>query len=82
VPLENVVDPTGAGDSFAGAFMGYIAAKGSTENSVLRQAVILGSVVASYTVEGFSIDRLKDIGIKDVKDRFKYLKKISHFEDI
>jgi sugar/nucleoside kinase (ribokinase family) len=82
VPLESVMDPTGAGDSFAGAFMGYIAATKSVRNSVLRQAVIFGSVVASYAVEGFSIDVLKGIGIEEIKTRFKYLKKISHFEDI
>ncbi len=82
VPLESVADPTGAGDSFAGAFMGYLASRGRVENSVLRQAVILGSVVASYTVEGFSIDMLKKITIEDVEERFKYLKKISHFESI
>ncbi len=82
VPLESVMDPTGAGDSFAGAFMGYIASRGSIENSVLRQAVILGSVVASFTVEGFSIDMLKKTSREDIDKRFKYLKKISHFESI
>jgi sugar/nucleoside kinase (ribokinase family) len=57
-PLESVFDPTGAGDTFAGGFMGYLAAQDSLERSTLRRAVVYGSVMASFAVEDFSLDRL------------------------
>ena len=69
-PLEEVVDPTGAGDSFAGAFLGSLAAAGSTEESALRRAVVYGSVAASFTVEAFSVDRLAELTRHDIESRY------------
>ncbi|MBN2408021.1 MAG: sugar kinase [Elusimicrobia bacterium] len=82
VPLDSVIDPTGAGDSFAGAFMGYIASEKKVNDSVIRRAVIMGCVVASFTVEGFSLDRLKEVDEKSIRERFSRLKKISYFDDL
>lgn len=69
-PLEEVVDPTGAGDSFAGGFLGYLAREGNLARSTYKLAVVNGSVVASYTVEDFSVEKLKAIGKNDIDTRF------------
>ncbi|MFH1478351.1 MAG: PfkB family carbohydrate kinase [Candidatus Omnitrophota bacterium] len=74
--LENIVDPTGAGDSFAGGFMGYIAKSGSINIDLAKKALLYGTTMASYAVEDFSIDRFLKIGKKDVADRYKKLKKL------
>ena len=58
-PLESVFDPTGAGDTFAGGFMGVLAGEGATDEAALRRAIVYGSVIASFTVEDFSLNRLK-----------------------
>ena len=68
-PLEEVVDPTGAGDTFAGGFMGYIARSGKVSQAVLRSAVVYGSVMASFVVESFSLDRLLALSWDDVDNR-------------
>ncbi|MDX1583120.1 MAG: PfkB family carbohydrate kinase [Thermoanaerobaculia bacterium] len=60
-PLESVFDPTGAGDSFAGGMVGFLATNGEITNRRLRQAIVFGSVVASFTVEKFSLDRLREV---------------------
>ena len=70
-PLEEVVDPTGAGDTFAGAFMGYIARKGGLNEATLRTAVVYGSVLASFCVERFSIDGLTSLTWEDVEQRYR-----------
>ena len=70
-PLEEVVDPTGAGDTFAGAFMGYIARKGGLSESALRTAVVYGSVLASFCVERFSIGGLTGIAWEDIDKRYR-----------
>ena len=62
-PIENVVDPTGAGDSFGGGFMGWIAREGDTSPATIRTAMILGSVLASFSVEDFSLDRFKRLDL-------------------
>jgi cytidine kinase len=77
-PLEVVVDPTGAGDSFAGAIMGYLAAQGKIDRDSLRRAVAYGSVVASFTVEDFSLTRLEEIKRPEIEKRFKELLDIAH----
>ncbi|MGM0442317.1 MAG: PfkB family carbohydrate kinase [Elusimicrobiota bacterium] len=82
MPLDTVLDPTGAGDSFGGAFMGYLASKDKINETILKQAVVLGSVMASFTVEGFSVEKLKEVVPEKIYDRFKYLKKISHIENL
>lgn len=76
-PLENVVDPTGAGDSFAGGFMGFLARKNSTDFDTLRHAAAYGSVTASFACEAFGPDRLGKIGIHDVEMRYQSLRRLS-----
>jgi sugar/nucleoside kinase (ribokinase family) len=70
-PLEEVVDPTGAGDTFAGALMGWIARTGRINESILRTAVVYGSVMASFVVEKFSVDRLLPLTWEDIHDRYR-----------
>lgn len=81
-PLEQAKDPTGAGDTFAGGFMGYLAATGNFSETAFRQAVIFGSVMASFTVEAFSLDRLRGLDYKEIQDRFREFKRLTHFEDV
>ncbi len=78
-PVEQVIDPTGAGDSFAGGFLGYLASSGQLEASAFRRAVIYGSIVASYNVEAFSFEKLKSIGRDDVESRFQELMEMTRF---
>lgn len=80
LPLEEVIDPTGAGDSFAGGFMGYLARVGETTGETLRSAMIYGSVMASYCVEGFSYDRLKGLDHEQIDERFMAFSRLTHFE--
>jgi sugar/nucleoside kinase (ribokinase family) len=79
-PLEEVYDPTGAGDSFAGGFVGYLASRGSTDASDLRRAMVYGSVMGSYAVEQFSIDRLVDLPFADIEVRMVQFREITAFE--
>jgi sugar/nucleoside kinase (ribokinase family) len=79
-PLEDIHDPTGAGDCFAGAFAGYIARHKNTDHKTLRQAVIYGSVVASFNVEAFSLKRLETLTFADIERRYLYFQQMSHFE--
>lgn len=81
-PLEEVKDPTGAGDTFAGGFMGYLSATGILSESAIRQAIIFGSVMASFTVEAFSLDRLRVLDYKEIEARFRDFKRLTHFEDL
>ena len=81
-PLEDVRDPTGAGDTFAGGFLGYLTATGNRSPEAMKQAMIFGSVMASFTVESFSLDRLRILDYKEVQERFREFKRLTHFEDI
>ncbi len=81
-PLELIRDPTGAGDTFAGGMMGYLAATGNLSESALRQAVVFGSVMASFTVESFSLDRVRALDYKEIEARFREFKRLTHFEDV
>ncbi len=81
-PLEDVVDPTGAGDSFAGGFLGYIAKRGEVTERELHRALIHGSVVASYTVEDFSVDRLKNVTPDEIQQRYREFASFTHFESL
>jgi sugar/nucleoside kinase (ribokinase family) len=81
-PLEDVRDPTGAGDTFAGGFLGYLAATGNRSPEAMRQATIFGSVMASFTVESFSLDRLRILDYKEIQTRFAEFKRLTHFEDV
>jgi len=79
-PLKEVTDPTGAGDSFAAGFMGYLAQQGRLEPAVMRQAVIHGSVVASFTVEDFGIGRLRNLSMDEIEARCQDYRKITFFD--
>ena len=72
-PLEQVFDPTGAGDTFAGGFMGYLANTGDTSEEGIRQAIIFGSVMASFNVEDFSLNRLKTLNYGEIEERYRQL---------
>ena len=75
-PVENVVDPTGAGDSFAGGFMGYLAEHGAVDPGALRRAMLYGTVTASYCVEGFGVDGLAHRSRNDLDERYDELRSI------
>ena len=70
-PLEDVFDPTGAGDSFAGGFMGYLARTGDLSEANLRRAVVYGSAMGSFAVEKFSIERLLEVTPADINERVR-----------
>ncbi len=80
-PLEEVFDPTGAGDSFAGGFMGYIARSGDLSEASLRRAVIYGSAMGSFAVEKFSIERLLTVDAKQLAARVGDFRKLVAFEE-
>jgi sugar/nucleoside kinase (ribokinase family) len=77
-PQEEVVDPTGAGDSFAGGFYGYVASQGKLTPEVFRKAMFYGCVLGSLSVEAFGTDRLQRTTRKEIDQRFEHLKEISH----
>ncbi len=79
-PLEEVFDPTGAGDAFAGGFMGHLAQCGRLEDGDLRRAVIYGSVMGSFACERFSVDRLKDLTPEEVEERVRAFREMTVFE--
>ena len=81
-PIENVVDPTGAGDSFAGGFMGWMAREGVVDPMTIRTAMILGSVLASFSVEDFSLDRFRRLDLSQIRERFAAFADLVHFEKI
>jgi sugar/nucleoside kinase (ribokinase family) len=81
-PIETVVDPTGAGDSFAGGFMGWLARVGTTTPADIRTAMILGSVLASHSVEDFSLDRFRTLDLGAIRERFAAFVDLVHFEKI
>jgi sugar/nucleoside kinase (ribokinase family) len=79
-PLDEVHDPTGAGDSFAGGFMGHLARAGDLSHGQLRRAVIYGSVMASYAVEEFGLARLLRLTPKEIEARYREFKNLTHFD--
>jgi cytidine kinase len=81
-PLEDIHDPTGAGDTFAGGFTGYLAGleKETFEFADLKKAVVYGSLLASFCVESFSLDRLRTLSREEVEERYRLFKVMSHFE--
>ncbi len=78
-PLEEVHDPTGAGDTFAGGFMGYLAKAGNTSEQNLRRAMVYGSVLASFTVEKFGVERLAKVTPKEINARVRKFAKLTAF---
>jgi sugar/nucleoside kinase (ribokinase family) len=81
-PLESVFDPTGAGDTFAGGFMGTLAHAGEVTPVTLRQAMVMGCVMASFTVEEFSVDRLKRVTRDELRARFDLFRRLTAFEGL
>jgi sugar/nucleoside kinase (ribokinase family) len=81
-PLEAVFDPTGAGDTFAGGFMGYLSSQEKLDEAAMRRAMIFGSVMASFNVEEFGTDRVRRLTHDEINERFKTFKQMTHFEAI
>ncbi len=77
--LETICDPTGAGDTFAGGMVGYLSRAGTLNETAIRKSIIYGSIMASFTVEDFSVNRLLKISRKDIKNRFDHYRKITSF---
>lgn len=82
MPLASVFDPTGAGDSFAGGFMGYVARARREDGGTLRRAIVVGSVLASFAVEQFSLDRLRTLGPGEIRARYAEARRLAHFDDL
>lgn len=82
MPLADVMDPTGAGDSFAGGLMGYLAYAGDLSPSTIRTAMIMGSVMGSFAVEKFSVDGIRDLSQARIQQRFDELAELAHFERV
>jgi sugar/nucleoside kinase (ribokinase family) len=82
-PLEDVRDPTGAGDSFAGGLLGFLdgEAGGELDDSTLRLAMAYGSVMASFNVEAFGCERVRSLSADEINERLRAFKRITHFED-
>lgn len=81
-PLEDVADPTGAGDSFAGGFMGYLAGNGEVSEDHMRRAVVYGSTLASFNVQDFSLGALRRLTMEDIRRRYEELKRMVFFEPL
>jgi sugar/nucleoside kinase (ribokinase family) len=82
IPLDSVFDPTGAGDCFAGGFIGYLANTMNFEETNVRKAIVMGSVMASFNVEAFSLDRLRRLSYPEIESRYKAFRRLAHFEDL
>jgi len=81
-PLESVFDPTGAGDTFAGGFMGYLDSQETIDEAAMRRAMIFGSVMASFNVEEFGTERVQRLTHAEINERFRAFKRMTHFEEI
>jgi sugar/nucleoside kinase (ribokinase family) len=81
-PLESVFDPTGAGDTFAGGFMGYLASQQKIDEAAMRRAMIFGSVMASFNVEEFGTERVRRLTHEEINERFRRFKQMTHFDEI
>ncbi|MEP6637497.1 MAG: PfkB family carbohydrate kinase [Acidobacteriota bacterium] len=81
-PLESVFDPTGAGDSFAGGFMGYLSSQEKLDEGAMRRAMIFGSVMASFNVEEFGTARVDRLTQPEINERFRAFKQMTNFEEI
>jgi sugar/nucleoside kinase (ribokinase family) len=80
LPLDEVRDPTGAGDSFAGGFMGYIASQGTLDGDVLKRAMFYGGVMGSFAVERFGTERLQELTREEIDLRFELFRELTHLE--
>src|SRR6185436_14038541 len=81
-PLDLVIDPTGAGDSFAGGFMGYLAHADDLSPATVRRAMFYGSAMASFSVEAFSLDRLRGFGAGEIEARFRAFLDLTHLDGV
>jgi sugar/nucleoside kinase (ribokinase family) len=81
-PLEDERDPTGAGDSFAGGLFGSLAQSATIDAQALRRAMIFGSVMGSFCVEDFGTRRLERLTFEEIVERYRALKRLTHFEDL
>ena len=81
-PLESVFDPTGAGDTFAGGFMGYLSSQQMIDEAAMRRAMIFGSVMASFNVEEFGTNRVRRLTHDEINERFRAFKQMTHFDEI
>ncbi|MBU0761983.1 MAG: sugar kinase [Candidatus Altiarchaeota archaeon] len=79
-PTVNVLDPTGAGDSFAGGTLGHLAKHGVFDTQTIKKSIVMGSIIASYVVEGFSVDGVKNKRQQDIQERYDIFKKIVAFD--
>jgi sugar/nucleoside kinase (ribokinase family) len=79
-PLEQVTDPTGAGDSFAGGFFGYLASQSELTSGAFRRAMFYGSVMGSFTVERFGTERLQELTREEIDHRFKLFRELTHLD--
>jgi sugar/nucleoside kinase (ribokinase family) len=82
LPLEVVRDPTGAGDCFAGGFVGYLANTMNFDDASVRKAMIMGSVMASFNVEAFSLNRLRTLTYEEIEARYRAFRRLAQFEDL
>jgi len=80
--LEEVVDPTGAGDAFAGGFVGYLSNSRSLDDEDLKRAIVFGSAIASFIVEDFSLNRMRALSYQAIEERFKEFRRLTHFEPL
>jgi sugar/nucleoside kinase (ribokinase family) len=80
LPLAEVVDPTGAGDSFAGGFFGYIASQPAPTPAVFRRAMFYGGVMGSFAVERFGTERMQNLQPKEIEERFALFRQLSHLD--
>jgi sugar/nucleoside kinase (ribokinase family) len=80
LPLEEVVDPTGAGDSFAGGFFGYLTSQHELTPAVFRRAMFYGSVMGSYACERFGTERLQELSRKEIDERFIVFRELTHLD--
>ncbi len=81
-PLESVFDPTGAGDTFAGGFMGYLASQGEITEETMRRAMVFGTIMSSFNVEEFGTERVDRLTHEEINKRFADFKRFTHFEEI
>jgi sugar/nucleoside kinase (ribokinase family) len=80
LPLEEVVDPTGAGDSFAGGFFGYLASQDALTPAAYRRAMFYGSVMGSFAVERFGTERLQQLSRQEIDARFNAFRELTHLD--
>jgi sugar/nucleoside kinase (ribokinase family) len=80
LPLETVVDPTGAGDSFAGGFFGYLASQPELTHAAFKRAMFYGGVMGSFAVEKFGTERLQELSRDEIDQRFSRMREMSHLD--